>query len=135
MPEPAEAETQETEQATETPAPETAAMTDIFARLSTQTEELFKQEQTQAPARRMWGKSKHLLGLDHPGTLKYYLLFLAFAVSLVLFAVRFELVRAFPAAEKSIALWALSRGLSEKGWSFRILSTTNIPKTMSAKWK
>ena len=48
LPEPAEAETQETEQATETPAPETAAMTDIFARLSTQTEELFKQEQTQA---------------------------------------------------------------------------------------
>ena len=30
LPEPAEAETQETEQATETPAPETAAMTDIL---------------------------------------------------------------------------------------------------------
>ncbi len=119
LPEPAEAETQETEQATETPAPETAAMTDIFARLSTQTEELFKQEQTQAPARRMWGKSKHLLGLDHPGTLKYYLLFLAFAVSLVLFAVRFELVRAFPAAEKIYSALGVESRIVGEGLEFQ----------------
>lgn len=80
--------------------PGEAVITDIFARLSTQTEELFKQEQTQAKPKRLWMKIKHLLGLDHPGTLKYYLLGLVLLVALLLFGVRFDLVRRFPAAEK-----------------------------------
>lgn len=84
----------------ENPAPDGVAITDIFARLSTQTEELFKQEQTQAKPKRLWAKAKHLAGLDHPGTLKYYLLLLATIVALVLFAARFDLVRRFPSVEK-----------------------------------
>ena len=86
--------------AEENPVPAEAAITDIFARLSTQTEELFKQEQTQAKPKRLWVKAKHLTGLDHPGTLKYYLLLLATIIGLVLFAARFDLVRRFPSVEK-----------------------------------
>lgn len=122
MPEEAAAETNSetaAEETVETPSPETAAMTDIFARLSSQTEELFKQEQTQAPARRMWGKSKHLLGLDHPGTLKYYLLFLFFAAALILFALRFEIVRAFPAAEKIYGAVGIEARIVGEGLEFQ----------------
>ena len=48
----------------------------------------------------MWSKTRHQLGLDCPGTLKYYLFLILLAIVLLLFAVRFELVRAFPVAGK-----------------------------------
>ena len=113
------AENSEVEENVEEPSVDTTAMTDIFARLSTQTEELFKQEQTRTPSRRLWSKIKHWLGLDHPGTLKYYLLFLLVAAVLILFALRFEIVRTFPAAEKAYGALGIESRIVGEGLAFQ----------------
>jgi len=115
------AETEEPSSAenAETKSPEDVAMSDIFARLSTQTEELFKQEKTIAAPRRMWSKGRHFLGLEHPENLKYYLLFLATAALLLLFAMRFELVRAFPAAAKVYDVFGIEARVVGEGLEFQ----------------
>ena len=101
------------------PAPETAVMNDIFARLSTQTQDLFRQEQTRPAASRLFSRLKHMLGLDHPGTLKYYLLLLLFLAALGLFAARFEIVRAFPRAEAFYAALGIDAKIVGEGLEFQ----------------
>ena len=94
-------------------------MNDIFARLSTQTQNLFRQEQTRPAASRLFSRLKHMLGLDHPGTLKYYLLLLLFLAALGLFAARFEIVRAFPRAEAFYAALGIEAKIVGEGLEFQ----------------
>ncbi len=104
--------TPESESVEQTPA--NTEMQDIFARLSTQTQDLFQQEQARPFHEKLWIKLKHSMGLDRPGTLKYYLLLIVAIIALCLFAVRYEVVRVFPQAEKIYsALGAESRVVGE----------------------
>lgn len=60
-----------------------------------------------------------MLGLDHPGTLKYYLLLLLFLAALGLFAARFEIVRAFPQAEAFYAALGIEAKIVGEGLEFQ----------------
>ncbi len=100
-------------------APAHTEMQDIFARLSTQTKDLFQQEQNRPAYEKIWVKLKHTMGLDRPGTLKYYLLLLVAIAALVLFAFRYEIVRVLPVAEKVYSAIGVESRVVGEGLEFQ----------------
>ncbi len=100
-------------------APANTEMQDIFARLSSQTKDLFQQEQARPFHEKLFYKGKHALGLDRPGILKYYLLLIMVMVALVLFAVRYEVVRVLPLAEKFYSALGVESRVVGEGLEFQ----------------
>lgn len=94
-------------------------MEDIFARLSTQTKDLFQQEQNLPLHKKIGTKVKHALGLDKKGILKYYILFLCLVTALGLFAIRYEVVRAFPQAERIYSMLGVESRVIGEGLEFQ----------------
>ena len=96
-----------------------AEMQDIFARLSTQTQDLFQKEQTRPVHQKLWSSFKHISGVEHPGTLKYYLLGILVLVGLFLISIRYEVVRQFPAAEKFYTALGIESRVIGEGLEFQ----------------
>lgn len=112
---------QTAEKAVEVSEPEEkpAELNEIFARLSSQTEELFKQDQARPVPQKALSRLKHILGLDHPGNGKYYLLLLILIVVLLLVGFRYELVRSFPAAEAVFSSIGIESRVVGEGLEFQ----------------
>lgn len=88
------------------PAPEvlkpekTSEMQEIFARLETQTETLFNIEKSLPPHQKIWWLIKRNLGLHRRQTRRLYLACFVVLFTLMLFYLRFEIVRVAPFMER-----------------------------------
>lgn len=101
------------------PEEKPAELNEIFARLSSQTEELFKQDQARPVPQKALSRLKHILGLDHPGNGKYYLLLLILIIVLLLVGFRYEIVRSFPAAEAVFSSVGIESRIVGEGLEFQ----------------
>lgn len=100
-------------------AEEKSEMKEIFARLSQQTEEIFAQEKIRPKHKKFWVKVKFALGLQH----KHHQLYLAGTLFmmflLLMFYVRFDLVRYFPSMEKAYASLGIVSRITGEGLEFQ----------------
>ena len=94
-------------------------LNEIFARLSSQTEELFKQDQARPAPQKALSRLKHILGLDHPGNGKYYFLLLVLISALLLIGFRYEIVRSFPVMEKIFSGIGIESRIIGEGLEFQ----------------
>lgn len=96
-----------------------AELNDIFARLSVQTEELFKQDQALPAPRKAISRLKHILGLDHPGNGKYYLLLFILILLLLLVGFRYDIVRSVPCMESVFSAFGIESRVIGEGLEFQ----------------
>lgn len=98
---------------------ENSDMKEIFARLSQQTEEIFAKEQTRPKHKKFWVKVKFALGLQHKSHQLYLAGTLFMLFLLLMFSVRFDLVRYFPSMEKVYSTMGIVSRITGEGLEFQ----------------
>lgn len=94
-------------------------MKEIFARLSQQTEDIFAKEQIRPKHKKFWVKVKFALGLQHKSRRLYLAGTLFMLFLLLMFYVRFDLVRYFPAMEKIYSAAGIVSRITGEGLEFQ----------------
>lgn len=100
-------------------AEEKGDMKEIFARLSQQTEKIFATEQSRPKHKKFWVKVKFSLGLQHKSRQLYLAGILFMLFLLLMFYVRFDLVRYFPAVEKFYSSVGIVSRITGEGLEFQ----------------
>lgn len=98
---------------------EKSDMKEIFARLSQQTEDIFAKEQTRPKHKKILVKAKFALGLQHKSRQLYLIGTLFMLFLLLMFYVRFDLVRYFPATEKLYSTFGIVSRITGEGLEFQ----------------
>ena len=111
--------TEEAPQQEETEPVVKSEMQEIFARLETQTESLFEYEKSLPPHLKVWYSIKSILGLQRRRNRQFFICASVVLFLLVLFYLRFDIVRAMPFMEKVYSVFFIDSVIPGEGLEFQ----------------
>lgn len=114
---------------------EANGVTDIFARLSQETEALFKVESEEKTHRKMFGRFKKTLGLQNPRNYKYYILFFLALIGLGLYYARYDVARSVPVMRNVYTALGIQSAVVGEGLEFQNVSRRDFEEDSVRKFE
>lgn len=101
---------------------------EMFARLSTQTEEIFAAEAAIPGYKKAWHQVRDFFGLNKPRNYKYYFLLLAVLLLLALYNWRYEIVRHAAFMEYAYSIVGIKSRIPGEGLEFQNVTRREFEK-------